>query len=191
MSPTIHQMLRRGRRVLATLLAAGMTLAAAGFVLAGLAGFQRYVIVGGSMTGTYDLGSVVFDRPVPVRELRVGDVITYLPPPDAGVPHLVTHRIAQIRSVDGHTVFRTKGDANPAADPWRFQLDAPTQARVQLSVPYVGFVFLLRTRPALGADPADRRAGRPDRPVQPRRLRPQAAPTRPGAHPHDRPLRTR
>lgn len=140
MSPTIHQMLRRGRRVLATLLAAGMTLAAAGFVLAGLAGFQRYVIVGGSMTGTYDLGSVVFDRPVPVRELRVGDVITYLPPPDAGVPHLVTHRIAQIRSVDGHTVFRTKGDANPAADPWRFQLDAPTQARVQLSVPYVGFV---------------------------------------------------
>ena len=30
-----------------------------------LLGFQRYVILTGSMTGTYDRGSIVFDRPSP------------------------------------------------------------------------------------------------------------------------------
>ena len=47
-------------------------------------GIQRYVIVSGSMTGTYDRGSVVFDQVVPVASLKVGDVITYRPPAGAG-----------------------------------------------------------------------------------------------------------
>jgi signal peptidase I len=38
-------------------------------------------------------------------------------------------------------VFRTKGDANPVADPWTFRLDQPTQARARLGVPYVGHVL--------------------------------------------------
>ncbi len=32
------------------------------------------------MTGTYDRGSIVYDRPVPVSSLKVGDPITYDPP---------------------------------------------------------------------------------------------------------------
>jgi signal peptidase len=54
-------------------------------------GWQRYAIVSGSMTGTYDRGSLVIDDVVPVADLEAGDVITYRPP--AG-DHLVTHRIA-------------------------------------------------------------------------------------------------
>ena len=42
-----------------------------------LLGLQRYVIVSGSMTGTYDRGSLVLDQVVPVASLKVGDVITY------------------------------------------------------------------------------------------------------------------
>ena len=45
-----------------------------------LLGFQRYVITSGSMSGTYDRGSLVLDEVVPVGDLRVGDVITYTPP---------------------------------------------------------------------------------------------------------------
>jgi signal peptidase len=104
-----------------------------------LAGYQRYVILTGSMTGTYDPGSVVFDKPVPVRDLRVGDVITYAPPRGESPMPLVTHRIVSIKSArDGRPVFRTKGDANPTPDPWRFQLDQGTQPRVDFGVPYAG-----------------------------------------------------
>ena len=103
-------------------------------------GWQRYAIVSGSMTGTYDRGSLVLDEVVPVGELRVGDVITYMPP--AG-DHLITHRIAWIgRDPSGTRAYRTKGDANPVADPWTFRLDQPTQARVKVGVPYAGFVLM-------------------------------------------------
>ena len=102
-------------------------------------GLGRYVILTGSMSGTYDAGSVVFTEEVPVSELRVDDVITYAPPPGESPTELVTHRIASIdTAADGSEVFRTKGDANESVDPWQFQLDQPTQARAVGSVPYVG-----------------------------------------------------
>ena len=102
-------------------------------------GWERYAIVSGSMTGTYDKGSLVLADVVPVAQLKVGDVITYTPP--AG-DHLVTHRISWIGRDDaGQRIFRTKGDANPIADPWTFQLDRPTQARVRMGVPYAGYAL--------------------------------------------------
>ena len=107
-------------------------------------GLQHYVIVGGSMGGTIDRGSVVFDREVPVASLRVGDVITYSPPASAGAADstgLVTHRIHSIREVNGKRVFRTKGDANRAPDPWTFTLDQPRQAEVVAHVPYLGYAL--------------------------------------------------
>jgi signal peptidase len=112
----------------------------------GLVGYDRYVITSGSMTGTYDRGSVVFDEIVPVSDLRVGDVITYTPPPGAGPSGMITHRIAAIETGQlGRRVFRTKGDANAGADPWMFTLDEPTQARAAFHVPYVGYLFAALT----------------------------------------------
>jgi signal peptidase len=105
-------------------------------------GWQRYAIVSGSMTGTYDRGSLVLDEVVPVDQLKVGDVITYLPPAGAGPDHLVTHRIASIeRDPAGQLTYRTKGDANEVADPWTFRLGQRTQARVRLGIPYAGFAL--------------------------------------------------
>src|SRR5215207_9238702 len=101
-------MARRIARVISTLVvAAGLLLGALLIVPAAL-GWQRYVIVSGSMTGTYDRGSIVLDEVVPVAELREGDVITYHPPAGAGPAGLVTHRIAAItRDKVGTRVFRT------------------------------------------------------------------------------------
>ncbi|MDP3968920.1 MAG: signal peptidase I [Nocardioides sp.] len=107
-------------------------------IVPALMGLQRYVITSGSMTGTYDIGSVVFSEEVPVAELEVGDVITYVPPAESGIDHLVTHRIVSIE--DGE--FRTQGDASAQVDPWTFQLDAATQPRAVASVPYVGYLFI-------------------------------------------------
>ncbi|MGI8778585.1 MAG: signal peptidase I [Solirubrobacteraceae bacterium] len=115
------------------------TLAALLVLAPALLGWERYAIVSGSMRGTYDQGSLVLAEVVPVGDLEVGDVITYLPPPPAGPDHLVTHRIAWIgRDQGGARVFRTRGDANPIADPWTFRLAHATQARVRLGIPYAG-----------------------------------------------------
>ncbi len=106
-----------------------------------LLGMERYVITGGSMSGTYDRGSVVFADVVSPAALRVGDVITYEPPAAAGPGGLVTHRIHAIREQRGTRVYRTKGDANAVVDPWEFKLPRDRQARVRFSVPLIGYAL--------------------------------------------------
>ncbi|WP_218221551.1 signal peptidase I [Nesterenkonia sp. Act20] len=112
------------------------------FLLPGLAGYERYVITGASMSGTFERGSLAFAESVPVEELEVGDIITYLPPPESGISELVTHRIVDIDTAQGQPVFQTQGDANDSVDPWIFQLEEPTQARVEATVPGIGWVFI-------------------------------------------------
>jgi signal peptidase len=109
-----------------------------------LFGLHRYVLTGGSMEPTIHRGSVIFDRVVPVSSLRVGDIITYTPPPGGQGPvaHAVTHRIVWVgRDRFGAPAFRTRGDANHAVDPWRFTLHSATQAREVFAIPYVGYVI--------------------------------------------------
>ncbi len=115
---------------------------AALFLLPGLLGLERYVITGGSMSGTFERGSLIFAKEVPVSDLREGDIITYLPPADSGLNELVTHRIDSIKASSEGPVFRTRGDANASADSWTFQLQAPTQARYEVAVPYVGWALI-------------------------------------------------
>jgi len=131
-------------------LAMVLMFALAGIMLVPAAlGFHRYVILTGSMTGTYDPGSIVFDRAVPTNTLKVGDPITYAPPPGASPNHkLVTHRIYKLSTTkDGLRVFVTKGDANPVEDNWKFTLPKPTQDKVVFHVPYVGYAFMLLSVP--------------------------------------------
>jgi signal peptidase len=140
-------MVRRSARVVTTLVVAAGLLLGGILALSALMGWQRYVIVSGSMTGTYDRGSLVLDDVVPVADLETGDVITYKPPPGAGPEGLVTHRIVSISSgKEGQRVFRTKGDANEAADPWTFVLASGRQARVRASIPYAGFAVAALSR---------------------------------------------
>ena len=138
-----------GRRVarlgnlLGTLLLLGVTGACLAWIMPTFLGYERYVITGGSMGGSIAKGSVVLAAPVPVAELEVGDVITYLPPADSGMHDLVTHRIvATGAGQGGERVFRTQGDANPDPDPWRFTLRAGAQPVVRHSVPHVGHVLV-------------------------------------------------
>lgn len=108
-----------------------------------LFGFSRYVITGGSMSGTIEKGSVVFEKPVDTTDLEVGDVITYLPPASSGVSTLVTHRIVTIEpAAGGGTLFTTQGDANPDPDPWQFELTSSTQPVVVFDVPHVGWILI-------------------------------------------------
>lgn len=140
---------RTGNAVI-TVAAVIATAVAALMLLPGVLGLDRYVITGGSMSGTFERGTLVFERQVPVSDLEVGDVITYLPPAQSGVTELVTHRIISIEPAapgSDQLVFQTKGDANEAADPWTFQLSQPVQPRVEGWLPEVGWIFIALTLP--------------------------------------------
>lgn len=120
-------------------------LALAATFLPTLAGYERYVLEGGSMEPTIRRGSLVFDEVVPVDRLRHGDVITYVP---AGSTRPVTHRIVGLRTqADGARVVRTKGDANPSADLRPYALASDRQARVAFSVPLLGWMFMALQSP--------------------------------------------
>jgi signal peptidase len=134
------------RRAFSFLLGAAALILALAVLVPALLGYQRYVITSGSMTGTYDHGSLVFDRVVPTASLKVGDVITFQPPAHAG---LVTHRIHAMQTVRGQRVFTTKGDANRVADAWGpIALHDARQARVAFQLPYLGYgIAALSERP--------------------------------------------
>jgi hypothetical protein len=68
-------------------------------------GLDRYVITGGSMSGTLGEGSTPF-----------------------AATALVTHRTSTTRPrEDGLVVLRTKGDADASRDPWGFSLAGSSQ----------------------------------------------------------------
>jgi len=134
---------RRAGRWAVNLLMLLVVVGGAAWLAPAALGYSRYVITGGSMTGTYDKGSIVFEKPKPVADLQVGDVITYLPPADSGLSTLVTHRIVkQEPAAGGGVLFTTRGDANPAPDPWHFSLVQDTQPVVQFGVPHAGWIFI-------------------------------------------------
>jgi signal peptidase I len=142
---------KRVGRALGSIATAVALILAALMLLPPVFGLHRYVLVGSSMEPTIHRGSVIFDRVVPVSSLRVGDIITYTPPPGAQGPvaHAVTHRIVWVgRDRFGARAFRTKGDANHADDPWRFTLHSATQAQETFAIPYVGYaIAALSLRP--------------------------------------------
>lgn len=134
---------RRVARWAANLAIVAVIVGCAAWIVPSAFGYSRYIITGGSMTGTYDKGSVVFEEKVPVADLEVGDVITYLPPAESGLTTLVTHRIVDMQPAQGGGVlFTTKGDHNPSADPWHFLLLDNKQPVVRFGVPHVGWAFI-------------------------------------------------
>lgn len=144
MAPTAPSTaIRRTGRFLVNVAVVVSILVCAAWLVPSALGYERYVITGGSMSGTFEKGSMAFEKPVPVEDLRRGDVITYMPPASSGVANLVTHRIVAIKPAEGGgTLYRTQGDANADPDPWRFELTAPTQPVVEHTVPLVGHAFI-------------------------------------------------
>lgn len=130
---------RLGHLVTAMCLAA-LVFAVGAILLPSLLGFQRYVITGGSMTGTIPKGAVIYSRITATGQLEAGDIITFNPP---GMETPVTHRIVSVEEgPDGRRAFRTKGDFNEADDPWNpIILNEPRQARYVFHVPLLGYLL--------------------------------------------------
>jgi signal peptidase len=134
--------------ILTLLMMIGALLLAFILILPTLLGYERYVIVSGSMEPTVPVGAVIYDEVVPVQDIETGDIITFVPPPEYGIDDPVTHRVIEISiagentSQPGARLFRTKGDANEDPDAWKMVLDGPDQARYVHHIPYVGYVYM-------------------------------------------------
>src|SRR5919204_6727380 len=81
-----------------------------------LLGFRPIAVYSGSMRPTLPVGSLAVERPAPTAAIRAGDVITFRDPYVAG--RVVTHRVVALLHTPRGLAYRTKGDANPARDPW-------------------------------------------------------------------------
>ncbi|MBR4879427.1 MAG: signal peptidase I [Clostridia bacterium] len=78
-------------------------------------GLQVYTVLSGSMEPTYHTGSLIYVKKVDYKELKDGDVITFMLDEDT----LATHRIVGVVPDENDAEvlrYRTKGDANDAED---------------------------------------------------------------------------
>jgi signal peptidase I len=97
-------------------------------------------VLSGSMRPAFGPGDLVVVTPEPVRDVRVGQVISYHIP--VGDKHVQTHRVVRVERGGAHPVIRTKGDANQTADPWAAKLDGRTAWQVRFSVPKLGWAIV-------------------------------------------------
>ncbi|MEZ2391140.1 signal peptidase I [bacterium RCC_150] len=111
-------------------------------------GYQTSTMLTGSMSPLINPGDVVITVPVPVKDLKVGDIITYhIPVQDQRVE---THRIINLAiNNQGTATIQTKGDANNGADPWIASLAPGNVDREVFTVPYIGNAIRALRDPAL------------------------------------------
>jgi signal peptidase I len=108
-----------------------------------LAGYSLYAVRSASMAPAIAVGELVVAQHVEPGEIRAGDVITVKVASGA----TVTHRVVGLTAGDHRTLFTTRGDANPSADP----VPAPAEqvrGRVAAQVPLLGFLLAMVTMPS-------------------------------------------
>lgn len=119
-----------------------------------------FTIVSGSMEPTIKVYDVVIDKAVDNPEdIKVGDVITFISTSSISEGLLVTHRVQEIKIVDGKYEFVTKGDFNGTADSDTAKFDnlvgkvifkIPQLGRIQFFVASKLGWFLVVMLPAFG-----------------------------------------
>jgi signal peptidase I len=134
----MRRSLRTTARVTTALLAGAVVTLVVAYAALVAIGFKPVAVYSGSMRPTLGVGSLAVDRVIPASSVRVGDVITFNDPYTKG--RLVTHRVAQIVSTKHGLVYRTKGDANPARDPWAIRLNDRV-GHVAFDVPLAGYLL--------------------------------------------------
>jgi len=109
-----------------------------------LTGNIKFMVVqSGSMEPAIHTGSVVMIKPA--SDYKIGDVITFGEVSKTKAP--ITHRIYDIKVVDGNPVYITKGDANNAPDAREVQ-KRDVLGKVLFSVPYLGYAVDFAKKPA-------------------------------------------
>lgn len=119
-----------------------------------------YTIISGSMEPTIHVYDVVVNTAVTNPEdIKVGDVITFISTSYISEGLTITHRVQDIKIVNGNYEFVTKGDNNPVADGSTAKFDnvigkvkfkIPQLGRIQFLVASKAGWFLVVLLPAMG-----------------------------------------
>jgi len=130
-----------GSGVLTFLMLILLALAVVLIVIPKAMGGMSLTVLTGSMEPGIMPGDIVVTKGIDTesaRDLKIGDVISFLPYPDD--PTLVTHRIiAQSVSQKG-TSFITQGDNNNVADSWNPVHDFQVRGKLLYVIPKLGYV---------------------------------------------------
>lgn len=92
--------------------------------------YKPLVVLSGSMTPTYKVGSVIYYTPVSESEIKEGDVVTFSYEEDT----YVTHRIISIENGE----YETRGDANNTSDARHIKYENIHGKVAKKSIPYIG-----------------------------------------------------
>lgn len=119
-----------------------------------------YTIISGSMEPTIHVYDVVVNTAVTNPEdIKVGDVITFISTSYISEGLTITHRVQDIKIVNGKYEFVTKGDNNPVADGstakfedviGKVKFKLPQLGRIQFLVASKAGWFLVVLLPAMG-----------------------------------------
>jgi len=96
------------------------------------------VVEGGSMSPTFEAGSLAIVRPTDPGNIEAGDIITYSSPGEN--EDLTTHRVMEVNKEGEGLSFTTRGDANTTNDA-RPVTPEQIQGRMVTSIPYGGHVL--------------------------------------------------
>ena len=102
--------------------------------------FDAYVIVSPSMVPTINVQDAIIIGRVDSKDLKQGDIISYLATDSYYSGKVITHRVIGIeKSSDGTLLFRTKGDNNNVADGTLVDEDN-VYGRVLFRIPMLGYI---------------------------------------------------
>ena len=111
--------------------------------------YKLMIVQSGSMEPAIKMGSVVIVKPLSTSsgqagDYKIGDVITFGPSTKTKAP--TSHRIFDIKVVNGEPVYITKGDANNAPDSTEIQ-KKDIIGKVLFSIPYIGYAVIFAKKP--------------------------------------------
>jgi signal peptidase I len=109
--------------------------------------YRTETVLSNSMKPYFGAGDLLVVTPEPVRDVRVGQVLSIHVP--KGDHHVQTHRIVQVVRGGEHPIVRTKGDANDARDQFTARLEGKTAWRVRIVVPKLGWAIVWLRNPLL------------------------------------------
>jgi signal peptidase len=105
--------------------------------------YRTMTVLSDSMSPKFSRGSLVVDTPIPVHDVRPGDVITFHAP--VGDLRVVTHRVVRVLddpAGTGQPVVETKGDASATPDDWQARLVGSTAWRARYAIPLAGYALI-------------------------------------------------
>ncbi len=97
-------------------------------------GFTPFIIVSGSMEPNIPVDNIIITKKARAEDIKVGDVISFK---DKNEDIVITHRVVEVKNLNGIYFYKTKGDSNSSADQ-NLVPYSQIQGKYILKIPFLG-----------------------------------------------------